>query len=570
LKRLDRFDDARMILEELIGTVSDDALPLVVINLATVDLQEGKGADAVQLLEPFVRRRPELPEAWGNLGQGYAMVGRYEDAVAAYGRALVLAPHYGRIRVQLAAVYMDHLGRLVEAWNALDAAFDSGHESREWFVRMLASSLLLDRRDTVEGMLWAAKNNMPEGLGETLLEEGFEMARSLADRYSGAEEPVEVTAEEPADADLVLAPAEPSTEAARPGVPFLNVRFYDFFDFTVDYYQRPDAEQYAPVFLQELRRAMRDPRMVAPLRGSPFYFTACPACGAHVLTNRDVGKLIRCRMCETQWHTEPSHEPALDAIVAEVSAALGVEQTGDPGAAEVYVLLVQPPETAPPGLVGEVCREFGMVELEPNQLMSIHMLREAMARGLAKLGRPYSVWTLTESDPTARARDTTPPAIAAVVRELQERAAGILTLSMTVTVDDMAAMDETADEVETAAEGVLRERVRAGEAQAGDLRQLAKILVHRGEHDEAERIARAAIAADEGSAQGWEVLGTALFRRDDFAAARDALERSLSHDPTSMLVMMMLARCYDQLGDHERATELYARAESSTAGQFGG
>jgi tetratricopeptide (TPR) repeat protein len=577
LKRLDRFDDARSIYEQLMGTVSDEALPLVVINLATVHLEEGKGDDAVRLLEPFVRQRPELPEAWSNLGQGYAMVGRYDDAVAAYGRGLGLAPHDGRIRVQLAAVYMDHLGRVPEAWTALDAAFDSGHESREWFVRMLASSLLLDRKDTVDGMLWAAKNNMPEDLAESLLEEGVEMARSLAGQYSNVEKPAEALTEEPvetateklADADPPPAPAEPAEEAARPGIPFLNFRFYDFFDFTIDYYQRADAEQFVPVFLQELRRAMRDPNMVAPLRGSAFYFTRCPSCSVQVLTNRDIGKHITCRMCETGWHTEPLSEPALNAIVAEVSAALGVEQTEDPGAAEVHVLFVQPPETAPPGLVGEVCGGFGMAELEPNRLMSIHMVREARARGLAKLGQAYSVWTLTAPKPAAWARDTTSPAIAEVVRELQQRTAGVLTLSTTVTVDDMAAMDETVEEVEAAAERALRERVRAGEAQAGDLRWLAKILVHRGDYDAGERIARAAIAADEGSAEGWQTLGTALFRRDDFAGSRDALEQSLAHDPTSVLVMMMLARCYDELGDQERADELYARAESSTAGEFG-
>lgn len=62
----------------------------------------------------------------------------------------MLAPQNGLIRMRLAAVYMDHLGRLDEAWVALDEAFDSGHESREWFVRMLAASLLLDRQDTVQ------------------------------------------------------------------------------------------------------------------------------------------------------------------------------------------------------------------------------------------------------------------------------------------------------------------------------------------------------------------------------------------------------------------------------------
>ncbi len=307
-----------------------------------------------------------------------------------------------------------------------------------------------------------------------------------------------------------------------------------------------------------------------PLRGSPFYFTTCPSCGVHVLTNRDVAKPIACRMCDARWQTEPLAEPALNAIVAEVSAALEVTHTEEPNAAEFHILLVHSPETAPARLVGEVCREFGMVEVEPNRLLNIHMLREALSRGLVKLGEPYSVWKLTAPKPADWARGTTAPAIAAVVRELQDRAAGVLTLSTTVAMDEMVAMDRTVEDVRAEAEASLRDRIRMGEAQAYDLRQLAEILVERGDHDEGERIARAAIAADEGSAHGWEILGRALFRQDDFAGSREALEQSLLHDPTSVLVMTMLARCYDQQGDQERAAELYTRAESTTAGQFGG
>ena len=570
LKRLGRFEDARKIYAELMGSVSDDELPLVVINLATVHLQEGNGEDAVQLLEPFVRKRPELPEGWANLGQGYAMVGRYDDAVAAYGRALVLAPQDGRIRVQLAAVYMDHLGRLQEAWNALDAAFDSGHESREWFVRMLAASLLLNSRDTVDGMLWGARNNMPEDLAESLITEGFEMARGLVERHGDSEEHVKTPAEESAGAELPATPPGQSSEPDPPGIPFLNFRFYDFFEFTVDYYQRPEAEQFVAEFLQELRKAMRDPRMVAPLRGSPFYFTICPGCGVHVLTNRDIGKNITCRMCQTPWQTQPVERAALNEILAEVSAALGIEQGESTGAVEVYVLFVQTTETVALDLVGEVCGKFGMVMLEPHRLMSIYMLREATARGLAKLGGPYSVWTLKTPKPAAWLRDTTPPAIAEVVRELQERAPGVTTLSTTITTDEMAAMNETAEEVEADAERSVRERVRAGEAKPGDLRVLAKVLVSRGEYDEAERIARAAIATDEASPEAWEILGTTLLRRGRFAASRDALEESFARDPTSVLVMLMLADCYQQLGDQDRATALAARARSLTGGEFGG
>jgi Tfp pilus assembly protein PilF len=134
---------------------------------------------------------------------------------------------------------------------------------------------------------------------------------------------------------------------------------------------------------------------------------------------------------------------------------------------------------------------------------------------------------------------------------------------------DMASMGETVEEVEAAAERTLRDAIRSGEAQAREFHQLASLLDHRGGHREAERMARAAAAADDSSAEGWEILGRTLFRQEDFAAARDALEAAPARDPASLLALMMLARCRERLGGDERASELGARAMSRTGGEFG-
>ena len=576
LKRLHRFTEARELFEALVPAATDEQLPGVLVNLATVYLEEGNGDEVVRLLEPFVRGTPGIPSAWANLGEGYALAGRYDDAVAAFGRALVLAPQNGLIRMRLAAVYMDHLGRLDEAWVALDEAFDSGHESREWFVRMLAASLLLDRQDTVQDMVWAAKHNMPEDLGDQLVAESVDKARELTDRYRAEpdepDEP-EVRPGPPEDTPVSVPPEdtpEPGTSAV-PGVPFLNFRHYGFFDYTIDYYQWPDAPDYVPGLFMQLRRALRDPRFAlggSGLRGSPFSFTICPGCGITVLTNRDIGKAIRCRMCETRFPTAPVHGPEYDRIVAEVSAELGIEAPGDSQAPDVHSLFVQPPDTAAGDAVGEVCRAAGITELARNHLVSVYLFREAITRGIARPDRPWSVWTLPRTEPDAWARDSTPQALAPVVRELQSRAPGVMTLSTTLSAQVMASMDETVEDAEAAAERTLRDAVRSGEAQAPEFRRLASLLEHRGEHREAERMARAAVAADDSSAEGWEILGRALLRQEDFAAARDALEAALARDPTSVIALMMLAHCYDRLGDDERAREFYARARSRTGGEL--
>jgi tetratricopeptide (TPR) repeat protein len=580
LKRLGRFDEAERIYDELMTTISDDRLPLVLVNLATVYLAQDRGEEALRLLEPFVRKAPQVSEGWANLGLAYAMVARYEDAVAAFGRALLIAPQEGYVRVELAAVYMDHLGELEQAWAALDAAFDAGYESREWFVRMLASSLLLDRQDPVQGMLRAAQNTVPEDVGRSMVEEAIEMARSLAEKYAGAVEDEGETDERPDEStehqEVTSEPKEVAAErqdvTAKPGVPFVNFRYYDFREFTIDYYQWPNADDFVPALLAELRRARRDPRIGvggATLRGSAFYFTICPGCGITVLTNRDLGKEIRCRMCEAISSTTPVHGDPFDGIVADVSAELGIAEREDATTKEAHVLFVQTLDTAARDVVEDTCHEAGMVELEANRLMSVFMLRDAVSRGLAKRELPWSVWVMTSSDGEAWARGSTPRAISRIVGDLQELVPEVMTLSTTLTEDELASMNETVEEIEEEEERKLRLAVQSGGAEARDLRRLASLLERRGESREAESKARAASAADESSAEGWEILGRALLRQDDFAGAKDALEESLMRDPTSVLAMMMLAHSYEQLGDGRRADELRVRANSQTGGEFG-
>jgi tetratricopeptide (TPR) repeat protein len=583
LKRLGRFADAREHLEMLLERVDDEQLPGVLVNLATIYVEAGQGDEVVRLLEPFVRRTPGLSLAWANLGEGYALLGRYKDAAAAFVRALVLTPQDGLTRVRLAVMYMDHLGRPDLAWAALDEAFDSGHQSPEWFVRMLAASLLLDRRDTVQVLLGVAKHNHSEDVAEQLVAESFGLARKLADRYGGTPDEPHVsagTSEAAArsiDADAAPTPVPPADVQApgagtTPGAPFLNIRHYGFFDFTIDYYQWPDTPGYVAGLLERLRPVLRDPRLASysgsGMRGSPFSFTICPGCGITVLTNRDVGKAIRCRMCNTTFPTAPVSRPDFDRIVAEVSAELGIQALEDPQAPDVHVLFVQPPDTAADAAAGEVCRAAGMAELGKNHLITMHMLREATSRGIARPDRPWSVWTLPRSEPDAWARDSTPKALSPVIRELQFRAPGVMTLTTTMSAQDIASMDKTLEETAAAAERTLRDTIRSGEAQARELRELAWLLDRRGEHREAERKARAAVAADDTSAEGWEILGRTLLQQEDFAAARDAIEAALARDPTSVAALMMLARCYERLGDDELARELYTRATSRTGGEL--
>jgi uncharacterized protein HemY len=144
----------------------------------------------------------------------------------------------------------------------------------------------------------------------------------------------------------------------------------------------------------------------------------------------------------------------------------------------------------------------------------------------------------------------------------------VRTLSTTLSADQMAMISGTIHESMAGIERELREVIRTGHASATDFRQLATLLENQGKLAEAEQKARAAVAAEEDSAEGWEVLGRILVRRAEFEMARDALERSLDLDPTSVLNLHFLAICYESLGDSARADELRTRAVSLSGGKF--
>ena len=156
LKRLGRFDDAISIYRQLIGEVPDDALPFIHNNLATVYLESGQPEQAVSTLINASRANPRQPALWANLGKAYAQLDQLEKAAHAYRRALAAAPHRGDIQLLLARVAL-RLGWAAEAEDAIQAAYDQGHNSRQWLVLAQACSRLLGRADHVAELVAFAR-----------------------------------------------------------------------------------------------------------------------------------------------------------------------------------------------------------------------------------------------------------------------------------------------------------------------------------------------------------------------------------------------------------------------------
>ena len=579
LKRLGRLDEAERIYRDLLPEVDDEHLSIVVINLATVYLQQRKAEEAVRLLEPFTKKQPNFAQGWANLGRAYMDTGRYEDAENALGRALQRDPSAGVVRVWLAELYMEHLRRVPEAWAALDAAFDAGYESREWLVRFLACSLLLERKDTLANLKHAIDNNFEKELADSMVRDAIEMAKRIAgggdddDPAPAASEVVPERPPEPEDYTMAepvsepLPASEPNARSdRRSSTPFINFRYYATGDFTIDFYEDPHNPNFLDAFKREWRRALRDPGMQlqgASLRGSPFYFTRCPVCGVYVITNREIGYKLDCRMCDTRWFTSALDDPSLSELTQHVTELTGIVDA-EKSLGGIDALLLQAKRAEEQARADEICREAGMTLSPPDQYLTVAVLRQAVDHGVCDLRLPWSVWTMP-AEGRSWARDATPPDVGRVVRKLQEALPGIRSLSTTIPAESVEALSGSVAEASARDEQQIREKLRRNDASAEEMRRLASILAQRGDQlGEAETIARAALAADDTSADGWQVLGWIFVRAGKFGAARALLERALALDPTRVLNWRMLAVCCEKTGDLQGAAEANLRATAIT------
>jgi len=87
--------------------------------LGVIRFQQGRNAEAIDLIKDALKLNREIPAAWINLGHVQAASGRAEEAVASYRKALALTPGNTAILNVLAAQLL-RLGRQGEVVDALD------------------------------------------------------------------------------------------------------------------------------------------------------------------------------------------------------------------------------------------------------------------------------------------------------------------------------------------------------------------------------------------------------------------------------------------------------------------
>ena len=114
-----------ILVDDLRITVSwtKDAAPVSPLDRIVGMLQQGKRAEAVQLLELLLSRKPDDVDVLYNLGVALSEAGRYEVAEKHLRRATELAPRFVNALIAL-GVALAHQQKDAEAWEVLESAVE--------------------------------------------------------------------------------------------------------------------------------------------------------------------------------------------------------------------------------------------------------------------------------------------------------------------------------------------------------------------------------------------------------------------------------------------------------------
>ncbi|MGD9366817.1 MAG: tetratricopeptide repeat protein [Desulfobacteraceae bacterium] len=566
LKRLGRFSEAIDLFKALMHSVPDDFLPNVVINLATVYMQAGQLEKGEGLLSKYVRRHGEQPLAWLNLGWIRELLNRPEEALDDYERALRIAPGNGEALVRRAAVLMDSLDRVHEAWTALDMAFDQGFESREWFIRSLACARLLGFDQQAETMVTAAKTN----IGMEIANEMIEAADGIIARIRSGKSPDHRKAFS-STASSRSTHREPSSESAQEeqGVPetgfrmpFLNLRMYGGSgQFTIDYYDDIESQSYLDQFKKAWYQVTREDLGGMEMRATPLYFTQCPGCGLEILTNRDHGKALRCRNCSTSHDCTPLADASLAELLNQAHEVVELKLESIHG--HVLVVIFQCADVAEADAIAKECQRAGFVKVPERNFVVAHTILEGINRGLFEFGKSTHAWQKRADSVDLCYAGETPSEVEVLIRRVRARIQSVKSMSTSYNLDDydpITSASLTGDFAK--AQYLLEQELVKSPNEPATMAILAEMLCAQEKYRQALQPARGVTALTPDDPRAWTTLGRIEMQLGRGREAIETLERALELDPTDTAAMYMLAHLYAELGDETRARVLKARCEA--------
>jgi tetratricopeptide (TPR) repeat protein len=585
LRRLGRYKEAEEIFYLLLRRVPDQQVPIIVSNLAIVDLDSGHPERVVSYLRTFLREHPALPDCWDHLGQAYEMLGQYEEAIQCFQRSLALNPNQAQVQVWLAAIYMDQFGQIEKAATALDLALRQGYSSRKCIVRFAACKHLLNQAGNALQLYSHPKVSMNDNEISELVTEILSLVEKLEKvQHTSSQTPTrsEVDKREyPKSQDTAstspLDGAESLMEVTLPldgafTLPFHNIRTYlnsetfslDFYDDLID----PDYVDHFMDAWQHSRQEIARTTLVSfgfSLKPSstPFYFTICPGCELTILTNRDHGKRLRCRGCGIEHRTTLVDRDDLTKLLSAILKRLGWDRVDPDPTEHILVLLVQPVDPSQDGKVREICLSAGFIQVNQGNSLAGIVKYEALRREFVDLSQPFSVWQKTSNVVrTGLSPDDTSPEIKQVLHLLQTSVGPTRSISLTSDPRDTSPIGLFSQGKLGELESHLQQKLQVTPNNIGVLLSLALILSHNEEFEGAREKALIAIGLRPNNAWCWKTLGQIEMGCDQFREAAQAFEKATKIDPVDTSSLYCLFLCYQHLGDTHRADEIATLRQS--------
>jgi hypothetical protein len=329
--------------------------------------------------------------------------------------------------------------------------------------------------------------------------------------------------------------------------------YMDDSTYSIDYYDEIDSPAYVEVFRKTWNMSQEDPRYQTDLRlrSKSFYFTQCPHCKVTILTNRDIGKSLTCRSCDTSHATVEVVDKARFSLLVLIDGVVG--RARNQKISVVNVLLCQHSNPQTLAIADSICQKAGFSRVSDKTPIAIWLLRGGVERGTLRIADRFSTWRISAQADSGAYEDMTPPEFEQLLRQLRTRCEGIQTVSSSV---------DPASTQGAAMLGSIEDYMKVlGEVPDDALQLKAERFLAAGDLNSAGMVAERLLSVDSASAPAYQLLGRVAARAQNWSVAIDHLQRAPRLDPTDKDTLALLFACCQRAGRPSDA----ARAASDLA-----
>ncbi|WP_181174812.1 protein kinase family protein [Mesorhizobium sp. B2-8-9] len=569
LRRLGRLAEARDIFEKLLTEADGDQTGLIRGNLAGTLIDLGEVERAEGELHWLTLNRPENAIANAMMAEVKRRLGKTDEAETAILRAIRLKPNSGQYRAILGEILLVDRKDPDAAIEALDRAFELGFQSIELLVNLTAANMVLGNQGHV-GVLLAKLGEAPKELADSSTKKILGIVRSILG--IAVSDPSETPEKEPEDGSAKSESESSNTREAETVSTLRETRSVEQHRkklaegltsqiqarismvegaYTVDFYSRPEREEFVVEFCDGYRHLVRKfegqfPTFIA--RKGGYRFANCERCGFSILTARDEFETISCQVCEHRGKVVTFRSPILDRLLAGCLEGVGL--TVSETATEPYTTFLGLwfSDGVDPG-VSSYLSEAGCKQLGSKTAAYEVFRQKHQERTTLELGSPTQVWAcLMPSDEPNPGKDT-PLFVEKILRDLRREHGNFR--SMTITVPEgnwqdifLGTMDD------------LLERLKSQSQTAHDPQlelALIQAAIQAGQIDAAKRRLAGLEILDPNGVETLTAQAAVANHLGDHRLAAKRAEEALRLAPRHVEARVLAIEAYSRLSDTELA-----------------